>query len=365
MKGKSLTGSGGSWSKSERGRGCRNAGLRIQLEQLGEAGSRTQLERRAGVFLCDIVATRGRAIARNRKEGYTGWSRAIRLAGGSILPLSFRLQDYPRYVERVGEATYLDVTRRTDPARIQGVWENLRAVVDTYDAPWVVQIWTKDSEGVLRHGARLLRRLMDAGTTVTAQVTVTGLGGTEWEPTVPSEPFHDLVGLMAAIGGPKHVTWRYDPIIPTVHRLDCFRRLAAQAAGSGITRAVINFIAPPGRYKRVDGRLARALPGWGEGLPWYDQGWRVRAAQEIVAIADEMGIRVACCAESAELSGTVESLHPAACGDYEWFASLSGSDPGRVPSSGSRRNCGCARYFDVGMYGQWRRCHRCLYCYAG
>lgn len=281
------------------------------------------------------------------------------------MPLFFRLEDYPHYVERVGAATYLDVTRRTDAARIQKVWDNLVALIDAYGAPWIVQIWTKDPSGVLKHGAALLRGLADAGSTVTAQVTVTGLGGTKWEPMVSSEPFHGLPGLIEAVGGPEHITWRYDPIVPTIHRLDRFRSLAKQAAALGITRGVINFIAPPGRYKRVDGRLGGALPGWREGLPWYDQAWKLRTAEETLAVADEMGIRIACCAESAELFGKVKNLHPAACGDYQWFVSLSGRDPGRVPSLGSRDNCGCAPYFDVGMYGQWKRCHRCLYCYAG
>ncbi len=280
------------------------------------------------------------------------------------MPFAFRLEDYQRYLERVGEATYLDVTRRTDPARIQKVWTNLLAVVTAFGAPWIVQIWTKNPMGVLRRGEGLLQRLLDQGTTITAQVTVTGLGGTEWEPRVASKPFHGVSALAEIMGGPEHITWRYDPIIPTVHSLDRFRSLAEDAAGLGISRGVINFIAQPGRYKRVDTRLAGPLPGWIEGIAWYDHAWRTQTAQEIVTIANEMGIRLACCAESAQLVGDVTDLHPAACGDYHWFAVLSGRDPGRVPFSGSRPHCGCALYFDVGMYGQWKRCHGCLYCYA-
>jgi hypothetical protein len=277
----------------------------------------------------------------------------------------FRLEDYPRYLERVGDATYVDVTRRTDPARIGQVWHNLRAVVDAFGAPWIVQLWTKDAAGVLVQGAGLIGRLRDQGTTVAAQVTVTGLGGTVWEPLAPAEPFAGVAELIATAGGPQHVTWRYDPVLPNVHRLERFRRLAERAARLGIRRCVVNLIAPPGRYNRVDARLGRLLPGWAEGMPGYDDGWRVEAVGQIVAAAAEWGLQVACCAEYAALAGRVPGLRPAACGDHGWFVALSGRDPGRVPAAGSRSGCGCAAYFDVGLYGQWARCHRCAYCYAG
>lgn len=278
---------------------------------------------------------------------------------------TFRLDDYPGYQQRVGEATYLDVTRRTDPARIQPVWDNLRAVVEAFGAPWIVQLWTKDAAGCLASGATLLRHLLDRGTTLAAQVTVTGLGGTLWEPLTPAEPFSGVADLADRIGGPHHVTWRYDPILPAVHRLDRFRRLAGQAEALGLRRCVVNFVAAPGRYKRVDARLAAALPGWGEGMPGYDEAWQVQAAGELVETAAQAGLTVAVCAESAALSRRVPGLQPAACGDYDWFVALSGRDPGRAPATGSRPGCGCAAYFDVGLYGQWSRCHRCLYCYAG
>jgi hypothetical protein len=281
------------------------------------------------------------------------------------LSLVFRLEDYPRFLERVGDATYLDVTRRTDPARIERVWDNLRAVVEAFGAPWVVQLWTKDAAGALVRGRGLLQRLVAEGTTLAAQVTCTGLSGTPWEPRTPCEHFSGVADLIALAGGPEHIKWRYDPVIPTVHRLDLFRSLAERAAALGIARCVVNFVAAPGRYKRVDARLSGVLPGWTEGMPGYDGVWRAEAAAQIVRVADELGLEVATCAESVGLVGRVPGLRPAACGDHIWFVALSGRDPGAAPTSGSRLRCGCAAYFDVGLYGQWQHCHQCLYCYAG
>jgi hypothetical protein len=277
----------------------------------------------------------------------------------------FRLEDYPRYQERAGEATCLDVTRRTDPARIGRVWDNLHAVNEAFSAPWIVQLWTKDVAGALAQGASLLRRLLSRGTTLAAQVTVTGLGGTVWEPHVPPEPFAGITHLIALAGGPEHIKWRYDPIIPGAHKADRFRRLADRARTLGISRCVLNFVAPPGRYKRADARLSAHLAAWGEGMPGYDDGWRTEVASELAEVSSEAGLTVAVCAESADLAARIPGLHPAACSDYGWFVQLSGWNPGRAPASGSRPGCGCAAYFDVGLYGQWRRCHRCLYCYAG
>lgn len=281
------------------------------------------------------------------------------------MPLSYRLEGYARYLERVGGATYLDLTRRTDPARIPEVWDHLREVVDAYGPPWVLQLWTKDAAGVLRRGEADLRRLRGAGTTVTLQLTVTGLAGTEWEPLVPPDGLRRAAPLIDLIGGADHVTWRYDPIIPTVHDAGRYRRLAAEAAGLGIRRGVINFIAAPGRYRRVDRRIAPLLPGWAEGMPDYDLTWQQGVARELVALAAGVGISLACCAESGPLAGLVPGLGRAACGDHAWFAALSGRSPSPAKGRGSRTGCGCAPYFDLGSYGGWSRCHRCAYCYAG
>jgi hypothetical protein len=229
----------------------------------------------------------------------------------------------------------------------------------------VAQLWTKDAAGALRRGKFLLDRLRKSETTLAAQITATGLGGTPWEPLAPVEPFSGVDDLISLTGSPDHIKWRYDPVIPRVHHLDRFLRLAERAAALGITRCVINFLAPPGRYKRVDARLAHALSGWAEGMPDYDRAWRVEKATEIVEVGGKLGLTVSACAESSGLVGRVDGLLPAACGDYFWFVEISGREPRRAPGSGSRPNCGCAPYFDVGLYGQWRRCHQCLYCYAG
>lgn len=285
------------------------------------------------------------------------------------MPLVYRLADYARYRERVGVATYVDCSRRTDPARVPGVWDNLRELVGAYGSPWVLQLWTKDIGGSLGWGEEILRTLVRAGTVVTAQVTVTGLAGTEWEPLVPVHTMRDMPSLANAIGGPAHITWRYDPIVPTVHCSERFRVLASQAADVGIRRAVINYVAPPGRYKRVDRRMAALLPTWSVGMPGYDLAWRRQVAEELVGIAEQVGLSLSCCAEGAELSRLVPGLGRAQCGAGSWFASLS---PATAPAldagkacRGSRPGCGCWPYFDVGMYGCWSQCHRCTYCYAG
>ena len=281
------------------------------------------------------------------------------------MPFAYRLEDYARYRDAVGEATYIDISRRTDPARIPRLWDHLGEVFATYGAPWIVQLWTKDVAGCLDEGGTLLRQLREAGTTIVAQVTVTGLASTEWEPLVPRDVWRDIPSLAEAIGGPDHIKWRYDPIISTVHDPVRFRELAGRMADQAVSRGVINFVAPPGRYVRVDRRLSGMLPGWLEGLPEYGPDLREAMARELVEIATAEGISLSCCAEYAALADTVEGLGRAACGDHDWFAALSGRNPARAATRGSRSGCGCARYFDVGTYGQWARCHRCAYCYAG
>jgi hypothetical protein len=281
------------------------------------------------------------------------------------MPFAYRLADYGRYREQVGEATYIDITRRTDPARNPQAWENLGEILTTYGAPWVVQLWTKDIQGTLRLGESFLGALREAGTTITAQVTVTGLASSVWEPLVPPDGLRYIPQLARLIGGAEHIIWRYDPLIPPLHDPARYRALARQAAELGIRRGVINFIAPPGRYARVDRRLGALLPAWAEGMPGYDLAWQESTAAELIALATEASISLGCCAECAILGERVPGLRRAACGDYGWFVALSGKAPLKAPFRGSRPGCGCARYFDVGSYGNWARCHRCAYCYAG
>jgi len=281
------------------------------------------------------------------------------------MPFTFSLAGYAQYKERVGEATYIDLTRRTDPACSAQSWAALRQVLDNFGPPWVLQLWTKNPLGVLRHGRPLLEVLVAAGTTITAQVTVTGLAGSEWEPLVPASSYTGIPLLAEVIGGASHICWRYDPIIPSVHDSARFLHLAQTISTYGVTRGVINFLAPPGTYKRVDERLASRLPGWSEGMPGYDDAWRARTASELVALAKPLGLSLACCAESYRLAEQVPGLKHAACGDAEWFCQLSGRQMPIQNRKGSRPGCGCAPYYDIGSYGHWTRCHKCIYCYAG
>ena len=278
---------------------------------------------------------------------------------------NFRLQDYAAYAARAGAATYIDCTRRTDPARVPEVWQNLRAVVDAYGPPWVVQVWTKDPRGVVRQGGALLAELRRRGTTITCQLTATGLGGTELEPRVPADALREAGELLDLMGGPAHCAWRFDPALPGLDNLARFEALAPRAAALGITRLVINFACDPGTYARVDARLARVFPFWCAGLPGIDPDWKAATARAIVARATQLGFATFCCAEGKGLRDLVPGLGPPECGSFAWFCALSGQTPPRPRSRGSRRGCGCADYFDVGCYGKWGACHGCLYCYAG
>ncbi|NLV73592.1 MAG: DUF1848 domain-containing protein [Chloroflexi bacterium] len=279
------------------------------------------------------------------------------------MPFAYSRASYTRYLEAVGADSYLDLTRRTDPARWPRGWQILDEMLREFGAPWVLQLWTKDPHTVALAGRQQLEQLRQHSL-ITAQVTDTGLAGSFWEPGVPAGALDSVSELASLIGGTSHINWRYDPIIPTVHRTDTFRALAERAAALGIRRATINFISQPGTYRRVDRRLASRLPGWAEGMPGYDLSWQADQAHELLAIAQPLGIRLAVCAESAGLVRQVPGLAGAACGDRTWFSALSGHSPS-APVRASRKGCGCLVHYDLGSYGNWTRCHGCIYCYAG
>ncbi len=278
----------------------------------------------------------------------------------------------------------LDFTRRTDPAFVPSVWDNLRDALDV-TSPTVLHVWTKWPGRVADIGREILDALRKNGTIIAAQVTVNRYGR-NLEPRIPEN--HGLDRLVPLLGGFDHVTWRFDPVIPYVPFEERFLRTAEEMTNLGVRRLVVNTIAPPGRYKRVDRRLAAMWEWWTPerfGLDPEDARrdryvppplqrhtpsvwngwarWQYDVFSRIVELAQSFGFRVQPCAETAWLYGVVEGLSPAGCISQQWLASLGLLQD--IPLRPTRAGCGCVYTVDVGSYGHWSRCGGCRYCYAG
>jgi len=243
-----------------------------------------------------------------------------------------------------------------------------------------VVVWTKDPANLLRHVE--LRDALGGVGQVFVHWTVTGLGGTFLEPNVPppGEQLALLDDILAYVGDPRRVHWRYDPLIsvrlvggrvarpegppsrsatggprdlrpPHVTNvdLDLFRSLAEPFARAGVPAVHTSFVTA---YPKVTRRLSAA----GVTLQEFTSEERRAFLDEMAAAARGLGLELITCCEPG---------YPVRrCIDGELLAAL---HPAHQPCStqrakGQRRLCGCTVSLDVGHYLPCP--NGCLYCYA-
>jgi DNA repair photolyase len=220
-----------------------------------------------------------------------------------------------------------------------------------------VVIWTKDASNILDHSS--LREALASVGQVFVHWTITGLGGDFLEPNVP--PAGQQLGLVdrlvAFVGDPRRVHWRYDPLISAERAgefagnisLPLFRSLAEPLARAGIPVVHTSFVT---LYPKVLRRFAAAGIGTQQPSPEDATGLLC----DLRAAAADVGMRLVTCCESAFgrqrcIDGDLlTELHPA-------------HEPCRTDRArGQRALCGCTVSLDVGRYLPCP--NRCLYCYA-
>jgi len=220
-----------------------------------------------------------------------------------------------------------------------------------------IVVWTKDPSNLLHH-ARLRAALSQVGQ-VFLHWTVTGLGGSFLEPCVPP-PDAQLALLdpvVAFVGDPRRIHWRYDPLISVTRGdarltnldVDLFRSLADAFSRAGIPAVHTSFVTP---YRKVTRRLTAA----GIELEEQSADAQTRFLHELAAVAAEAGLELITCSQPG--------FPRRRCVDGELLTSLHPTgEPCRTDRArGQRELCGCTASLDIGRYLPCP--NRCLYCYA-
>lgn len=206
-------------------------------------------------------------------------------------------------------------------------------------------LWTKDPRSILQAASQL------DFSRVALQLTVTGLGGTEIEPGVPSPDivWDALKGLIAKGLNRDLVNWRLDPIIPGVTTPKMVAALAGRVEDIGISRCITSFIS---FYDKVKERW----PEWENHES--DKIRQVEIIQTIQGILKPKGIQLYGCVQP-HLSPW---MFPAKCIDGDYYSKVTGFDFSTDKDGYQRKACGCTESVDIGSY---RGCpHACRYCYA-
>ena len=155
-------------------------------------------------------------------------------------------------------------------------------------------------------------------------------------------------------GTPHALTWRYDPVIlDKKHSLswhvDTFGGLCRALQGA-VHRCVFSFVDDYAHLPRS--RVAA--------LGTRDPAQQRLLAAHMAAVAAEHGLRLATCAEAAELGDL--GIDHAACLDAAQLALVVGQELRVPPGTGQRPLCRCVRCVDVGAYNTCTQ--GCVYCYA-
>jgi hypothetical protein len=263
----------------------------------------------------------------------------------------------------------ISASRRTDIPAFYMPWmiKRLRAGEATYPNPFNKQqhtvslrpddvhsivFWSKYYQPFLPHIDELEERSYRFYCHYTITATPRQL-----EPHVPRWPdavrvFHQL----AARTSPRHVQWRFDPILLT-HDLDAafyierFRQLA-DALDGATTRCYFSFAT---FYGKVERRLQAQRIAYTD--PLLAEKRAIVAA--LVDIAAGHNITLHACCQAALLG---EGVHQAHCVDGDLLAALFPVRPPITRHTPTRDGCGCVASRDIGMYDTCP--YGCVYCYA-
>ena len=210
------------------------------------------------------------------------------------------------------------------------------------DAFWV--LWTKNPYNLLMAEMGTFNR-------IALQMTITGLGGTEWEPNVPpaAKVFETLSRLISMRGlDPSLINWRFDPII-NANAHGVIETLAPMAQRLGITRCITSFVT---FYGVVKSRWA----DWEQSQ--FSEAQQVEIIKHIKGVLNKHGIALYGCVQP-HLAGLIQ---PSACVDGAYYADVTGFDFNTHKDKYQRQHCNCTASQDIGKY---RKCaHGCVYCYS-
>ncbi len=254
------------------------------------------------------------------------------------------------------ELLVLSASRRTD---LVGCYPDVlveRLLDIPPEAVHSIVLWTKNPQNMISEGP--LKRALKNYRQVFVHLTITGMGGGEFEPLIP--PWEETVGMIGPlidlVGDPGRITWRFDPILEveghrkTYTNFDLFRLLITFISQWGIKTCRVSWVSP---YKKVLSRLAKK--GWSL-IPGDFRG-RKEQADQLLEIAASQGMSLYFC--------SMEGFPGSRCIDGVLLSQI---HPDRLPCSREkarrqRKLCGCTESLDIGWYSL--RCkHGCLYCYA-
>lgn len=227
--------------------------------------------------------------------------------------------------------------------------------------------WTRFPGALLRPP---LGRFLEPGVlrVVAVNLTVTGLGGTPLEPRAPEvlEALAPLPELVARLGDPARLRWRFDPLLPDPDLFDRFSRLADVFARLAVPTCTLSFPAERSLRGALGPRYRRyGVPQWPGFAEDPDRSAQRDALQCLAERAASRGLSLLACSQPW-VSSLCEAVRPAQCVPLEVLAA---AHPPGAPGPGGkdgtqRKACRCPPSEDLGDYRRDACLTGCAYCYS-
>jgi len=266
----------------------------------------------------------------------------------------------------------ISVSRRTDIPAFYGDWfmrrieEGFAGVVNPFGGRrYVVSLrpedvvcfvfWSKDFGPFVEN----LRILDGLGYRFYFNYTVTALPAV-FESNLDRKSAVDALKQLGQTYSPRHINWRFDPIILSslcdrAFFVKAFKELASQFEGY-VKRCYFSFVTEYGKVKHNFAEFQRAT---GVKITHPSKSFKIELANELAAIAERHGIRMFSCCGDYLLNERIKKAH---CIDGAVIEQLFFPDGLAHKEKPTRQECGCTESTDIGAYDTCP--HGCVYCYA-
>jgi hypothetical protein len=189
--------------------------------------------------------------------------------------------------------------------------------------------------------------------------TVTGLPGV-FETNVNKQTAIETLKQLSRRYSPRHINWRFDPIIISnicdrKFWLKAFEDRASQFTGL-VERCYFSFIT---EYEKVKRNLAELEKTHGAKIIGTSIDFKIELANELASIAQRYGIEMFSCCGDYLIGEKIKKAH---CIDGGIIESLFFPEGLAYTEKPTRKDCGCIESVDIGAYDTCP--HGCVYCYA-
>ena len=266
----------------------------------------------------------------------------------------------------------ISVSRRTDIPAFYGDWfmtrlnDGFAGVVNPFGGQrYIVSLkprdvvcfvfWSKNFTPFLEN----LKIIDDLGYKFYFNYTITGLPNV-FESNVDKQTAVETLRQLSQIYSPRHINWRFDPIIISSicdrdFYIGAFEELAAEFEGY-VERCYFSFVV---NYGKVVRNFAEFEKSHGLKIFDCDSDFKIDLANELAAIAERHGIRMFSCCGDYLVSERIKKAH---CIDGRIIDQLFSPTGFVYNDKPTRDQCGCTESTDIGTYDTCP--HGCIYCYA-